>query len=839
MELHVKVARAAAALAVALLASPAAAQLAAATDRAQGLPAGLTLPVLGAATAEEPTALGVNPAGVGFVRDLNLQYFHEEGPAQDGRGDGLYLADRFGPLGVGYGVEWLHPGQDLGPRYDRQRLALTLGDGRTGAFGFGWTWVGSKDGALDAVSSWDIGLTTRPARWLSIGAAALGQDARLSGQRLPVRFDVGVATRLLRDRLTLSADLLADDFGGDTFRTTALTFGAGAELGGGLALGLQAQTPIRDATGIPQDTAWLVTASWNAPHTGVTGGATALGKDSGWLLGARSSIERYRAPEPVRVVPTIDVDDALRPRRFLFLQVGDPDPYGALVARLTEARDDPSLAGVIVKIDALDLGAGRVEELRSLLAAVRARKPVLAYLTGGGTREYWLASAATAVAAPPGASLMVNGFATSQLYLRDLLARLGVSVQVVRAGAYKSATEPLIRTGPSPEAAEATQALLDSVYGSFVDDVAAARRLAPEQVRALVDQGLFTSEEASAAGLLDAVLWPDEVKDWARRTTRRGLVTGRYDPTPHREAERWGQPPVVEVIRLEGMITREGAAGLPSRGPRLAGASAVAAALHRAAADPDVRAIVLRIESPGGDGLASDLIWREVQRARQKGKVVIASMGDLAASGGYLAAVAADAILAEPSTLTGSIGVFAAKPDLSGLLEKISVNRTAWARGDKAQLTSIARPWSEAEQAVLQKQIDAFYRLFLARVAEGRHLPVADVEAVAGGRVWTGRQALERRLVDRLGTLADAVALARERAGVDPTDVVEVRRAGASEGMLSRIQQVTLAPAASPAADVLARLVEASPEVSSLLLLSDLGPVLALPEAWVLPAAAP
>lgn len=823
------------ATALLLAALPAAAQLAV-TDRERGRPVGLTLPVLGVATAEEPTAIDLTPAGVGFVGGFALQYFHEGIPARDFHGDGLYVADRFGPLAVGYGAEWLRPGRAPLPRYHRSRLALALTDGRSASVGLGWTWLRSQDGALERARSWEVGATLRPIRQLSLAGAAVGNGARIGTVRLPVRFDLGAATRLWDDRITVSADLLADD-AGERFRTTYARLGAGVELPTGVVVGLRFDLPLRDDLGGGRKASALLTLTGESPHLGLTAAGTRYDGRSGWLAGARVSEERYRSGGPPILLTSLSLPADLEPRRVLWITVGDRDPYARLVERIQAAREDPAVGALLIRIEDVPFGAGRVEELRALLSRVRQRKPVLAYLTGGGTREYWLASAATAVASPPGAPLLVNGFSSGRLYFRDLLARVGVAVQVVRAGAYKSAAEPLVRTGPSPEAKQVTESILDAVYARFVADVARDRRVPPERIRALVDEGIFLSDEAHAAGLIDHTLWPDEVRKWASEVAGRRLIdVGGYRPEPFRKAQRWGRPPVVELIRLSGIIARRGAGGGMGGDP-LASAAGVAAALHRAADDSAVRAIVLRIESPGGDGFASDLIWREVVRAREKGKPVVASMGDVAASGGYLVAAGADAIVAEPSTLTGSIGVFAAKPDLGGLLEKLSVQRDASARGDKAQLLSLARPWTEAERAAVQRQIDAFYGVFLDRVAKGRKLSRAEVEAVAGGRVWTGQQALERRLVDRLGTLADAVALARERAGL-AADAVEVRRASAAEdGLLGRLGQLGLgrAAAGAEAGPAFARLALEAPEVRALLLLADggLGPVLALPEEWV------
>jgi protease-4 len=291
-----------------------------------------------------------------------------------------------------------------------------------------------------------------------------------------------------------------------------------------------------------------------------------------------------------------------------------------------------------------------------------------------------------------------------------------------------------------------------------------------------------------------------------------------------RSARRWDRPPVIEIVRIEGtIVSGRSRGGLFSA----VGAETVVMQLKEAAADPDVAAIVLRVESPGGDGLASDLIWRAVQQAREQ-KPVIASMGDLAASGGYLAAAAAETIVAEPATLTGSIGVFVVKPELSGLLAKLGITRASWQRGERAQLEAFAKPWTEKERKAVERQIESFYAIFVDRVAEGRKLPRDKVEAVAGGRVWTGRQAMERGLVDRLGSLDDAVALARSKVGLS-RDEAEVRRAGTGFHEALAMSRPFLG------AGPLDRALEAVPEVRALAALSEMGPVLALPMEWVTP----
>lgn len=816
-----------------LLPAPAAAQVQAALEREAGLPAGLALPVPGVAAAEEPAATGTTPAAAGFPGGLVVQWFREGNVTEDSRADGLYLGTALGPLGAAWSSEWVRPQESA--RYRRDRLSLALGDGRSVSLGVAWSWVASSDAALEAYQSWDLGLTLRPSRHLSIGAAMLGRDARVAGEDVPVRWDLGLATRLWDDGLTLSADLLADDRARDDFHATHLAFGAGLELRSGLALSAQLTFPLHDDPVLGHEPAAVVALAWNGAHAGLVAGATPLPDRTGGLLGLRASSERYRARGSGREAPDVDLREELERGKLLVFTVGDRDPYGLLLRRLAAARDDEDVGAVVVRVGGLPLGAGRTEELRAALAALRERKPVLAYLTGGGTEEYWLATAASAVAVPPGGAVFVTGLASSRVYLKDALARAGIAFDVIARGAYKSAPEPLVRTGSTPEAREVANAVLDDVFDRFVADVAAARRLAPDRVRAIVDVGILGAEQARAEGLVDELLWPDELEGWARRLAgRRVALGGPYRPAPARRAQAWGRPAVVEVVQVEGMIVSGKSRGGPLGGDRLAGAETVAQQLRRAAADRDVKAIVLRLESPGGDGLASDLVWREVVRARAR-KPVIASMGDVAASGGYLVAVGADAIVAEPSTLTGSVGVFALKPDLSGVLGKLAAPREAFARGENAQWRSLARPWSSSERRALERQIDGFYRLFVDRVAEGRRLPREEIEPLAGGRVWTGKQAFARRLVDRLGSLEDAIALARERARLRPDDRVEVRRSAAAPGSLGEALDDALAGAAAGASPLALALGEL-PELRVLALLSELGEVVALPVEWVTPA---
>jgi protease-4 len=812
---------------LALTAHPAAAQV---QNLGGAVTSGLPLPVTGAAVAEEATALTVNPAGVGFIQRAALHYFHAEADGIDSaRGDGLYAAGAIGPLRPALAVEWLRPA--AGADYRITSLGLALSDGRTVSLGVAWRWWSSTDPAIEPMHAWDLGLTLRPWRHLSLGASALGLGATSQGRALPVRYDLGLGVRVLDDSVTLSADLLGSDRDRHAVEVTAGAVGLAVELRGGFGLAAQLRVPLRSGTP-SRDGGGLISVTWNGSHTGITTAAASMKNDSRWLIGARLSGERYPASPLATAAPRLDLAAELAPRRLLILELAGGDPLDDLSRRLAEAGQDDSVGALVLEIGDLPLGAGRTEELRAAMHRLRLRKPVLAYLTGGGLKSYWLASAATQVAMAPSSTLMVNGLASSQFYLRDGLARLGVSVEVVRAGAYKTAPEPLTRNDPSPESREMTGALLDDVYGRLVADVARGRQLDPAAVQGLLDEGLFSAVEARAAGLVDEVLWPDELEGWARKVSGQALdAAGGYHPAPPRQARRWGPRPVVAVIGVEGAIAEGRSRREPLGAGGLTGARSLVERIEQASRSSEVKAIVLRIDSPGGDALASDLIWRAVKKARER-KPVVASLGDLAASGGYLVAVGAQWIVAEPSTLTGSIGVFVLKPDFSGVLEKLAVHRSVQTRGRHADLASPARPWTPEERALLEKQVDAVYGTFLDRVVEGRSLSRAEVEPLAGGRVWTGRQALALKLVDQLGGLEEAVAVARERAGLPADAALEVRRVGGSWWDVKLAVALGGATGDEP---LLSKTAALFPELRAAALLLELGPVLALPLEWVEP----
>ncbi|HSB18510.1 MAG TPA: signal peptide peptidase SppA [Anaeromyxobacteraceae bacterium] len=815
------------ALALACLLAPlaAAGQAWSFVGRDRGYPTGLALPGAGVASGEEPSAVSVNPAAAGFNRGLTFQYFHERASGVLG-GDGVYAG--LGPLALS--SEWVRPSGT--PHYRKLSLGLGLG-GREGSLGLTWNDWSSSDPGIAQLRTFDVGLTVRPLRWLSVGAAALDLDGRQAGIWLPVRYRFGLATRLAGDALTAWADWLADDAAARSFRSRAVAVGLGWETPFGVALQGEMQLPTQSAGGVAGSTLFLASLAFNSGHVGGVGaaGGTRSAADRSTLFGVRLSTRAYRGFRGRARPVVVDLAEGLEPP-FSLLTPRPRDPFGALVRRLRALGRDPEVDPVVLRFDRLSLAPGHADELRAAILELRERKAVVAWLQGAGLQDYYVATAAGRIEMAPPAVLQLTGLSSTGLYLRDALAKLGISFQAVAIGKYKNAPDALARGDMSAAEREVREAVLDDLFARQVKAIAEARKLPEARVRELVDQGLFQAVEAKQAGLVDALSWPDELERRTRATP--GAFQAHYQVPEPRLAQRWGPRPAVAVIRVAGTIVPGRSRGGPLD-VALSGADTVAELVRTASQDREVKAIVLRVDSPGGDALASDLIWRALVAAKRKGKPLVVSMGDVAASGGYWIATAGDAILAEPSTLTGSIGVFALKPDLSGLLSKIDARAVTLKRGARADLESVVRPWSEEEQQAIRRELGAMYETFLARVAEARRLTRDEVDRVAQGRVWTGQQALERRLVDRIGSLADAVALARERAGIAASEDVALRILEPPRSFLDDVG----AGLSSGSGSALERLLLRAPEVQAAAALLEMGPVVALPLGWVEPLASP
>ncbi len=477
--------------------------------------------------------------------------------------------------------------------------------------------------------------------------------------------------------------------------------------------------------------------------------------------------------EPLLVEPPRDPLTAARSRRRPRL--------GDVVDGLRRAETDPEVAGVVVKLGGSPFGLALAQELRDAVQRFsRTGKPAVAWAEtfgefGPGSVGYYLASACDEVWLQESGDLCLTGVASQATFLRDALDRAGIEVQLGQRYEYKNAANAFTEQTMTPAHREAAGRLVASTAEQLVDGVARGRGLAPERVRELVDASPLSAAEAKDAGLVDHVGYRDEVYDALRRQvggTMRLRYVSRYLHSAsfalsNRVAARGGGK--VALVYGTGGIRVGRSARSPLAGPSM-GSNTVSAALRAAVADADVKAIVFRVDSRGGSYVASDTIRREVVLARRAGKPVVVSMGEVAGSGGYFVSMAADTILAQPATLTGSIGVFGGKGVVAGLLTRIGVGTDAVAEGANALMFSARRGYDESQRALLERWLDRVYDDFTAKVAADRGLSRERVHEVARGRVWTGADAREHKLVDDLGGLSAAVELARRRAGLAPRD---------------------------------------------------------------------
>ncbi|MEN8180973.1 MAG: signal peptide peptidase SppA [Myxococcota bacterium] len=481
---------------------------------------------------------------------------------------------------------------------------------------------------------------------------------------------------------------------------------------------------------------------------------------SGWLRGRFWLRVRLRAPLLEGRAPL------LFPGRDATLALVD------LLATLEAAAGDPAVRGVLVDLGNAPEGLAQGMALRRALASLRERgKPVIAYGEVLGAEALLVGSGASRLYMPPSGSLFLVGLRLEGFFLGELLERLGVRADVVRVGDYKTAAETFLRRDMSPEQREQLGHLLEDRYEALVTAVAEGRSLDPEVLRGLVDEGPYPATEAAQLGLVDDCLYPDELEERLEAESP-GSAPGEGRPVrcvdaPVYHALRVADPGWLPLFQETPRVAYVVASGPIRRGAGRRGVASepFGALLESLRRDRRVVGVVLRVDSPGGDGLASDLLHRRLERLRAE-KPVVVSMGEVAASGGYYLSAAGDAVLAEGPTVTGSIGVVGGKLDLSGLYERLGVGRDGVERGARAGFLSEGRPFTPAERSALRHQMEALYEAFLDRVARGRRLSQGAVRALAGGRVWSGARALEHGLVDRLGGPIEALAEVRRRAGL-------------------------------------------------------------------------
>lgn len=765
-------------LSIALLASLASPSL------AQDSPSrGVTLPDRSLSAQDDAASVEVNPAGLGFMEGAELRYTFELGTrSQDLTGDdahAIFAALGFGGFGVGFAAQWLlHPA--LGPNYEHYRKftlasALTLSDSLS--LGLGLNLFGSDTNQrLDELAAWDLGLQWRPSSLFAMSLAMRDANAPfLSPARaLPRQLAAGLTLRGLDGRLMLDQELdrilgdqplryltrlaiepldgirlfgrAAVDVTTDGIDAISLTTGLELSLGSlGLASAAHLTRPESATRFAGQShSVWFAPGKQRGMLDSFTG-------DQWYIVEIGSNLSEFNGGG--------------------LLGGGGGSSLLELMFDLDAMIEDDDVTGVVLNLNGPSLGYAQLWELRRLVAQLRERgKTVVALVQQSDLRSLYLASAADKIWITPSSTFEPLGLSIELLSYKGALNKLGVQAEFLRVRDYKTAPESFVNDAPSKESLEQTNAYLDALMAELSSAITAGRKKQPEQLAVLLDSSPLLPLQAQELGWVDAILYPDEVEDRLREELdMSGSLAKRYQRRAATSEYRWSQPPEIAVLVLAGTIITGSSGSSPLEGGLLAGSDTMIKTLDALRRDPNVKAVVVRIDSPGGSALASDLIFRELRRVAEK-KPVLATMGNVAASGGYYVAAGADEIWASPNTLTGSIGIFAGKFSLNQLADTLGLQSTLITRGKLASGLSIWQPFTPEQRDALARGLIYLYKLFLQQAASTRPLTEDEIDRVAQGHIWSGTAARAHKLVDHEGGVLDAIRRAEQLAGLDPRE---------------------------------------------------------------------
>lgn len=450
--------------------------------------------------------------------------------------------------------------------------------------------------------------------------------------------------------------------------------------------------------------------------------------------------------------------------------------FSGLLTQLRKAKVDSRIGAVLLDINFSNLGWGKADELREAIAEFKTSgKPVYAYMEYGANKEYYIATAADKIFLPPPGELGIIGLQAQAQFYKGSLDKLGVEFESVHIGKYKGANDPLVRKDLSPEQREVLNAMLDDYYNRIVKTIAETRKKSPEDVKAIIDNAPYTAPQALQQNLIDGAKYRDEVYNdikaklgYKDSEDLRLTSAGSYkDITPESLGLNNGER--IAVIFASGLITTGKSSDGTFGGAQTIGSDTIVKAIKEAADDNSIKAIVLRVDSGGGSALASDLMWHTIEYAKTK-KPIVTSMGDVAASGGYYIACNSNKIVAEPSTVTGSIGVILGRPVVKGFYDWVGISNEYITRGKNAGLLRDTEKWTDEQRAKVEESAKFFYwDNFVPKVAKGRGRTVEQIHEIAQGRVWTAAQAKERGLVDEFGGLGKAIEIAKDLANL-PAD---------------------------------------------------------------------
>ena len=751
------------------------------------------LPALGrsAVSDEDSTALVVNPANLAFLPREELRwtgmFLNEDATAgYQGHAFALAFPIPFLSLSTGLRLDVVSPPRGFSnlhfavdnARYEWLTWGLAFKPTPAFAVGFSLQRSYSNQASAHDLSSWSLGFTSRPSDYF--GFAVVGQNLNgpttADGGFIDRSYNFAVAIRPVRSR-ALEVGLESQYVNhGSGYWVPRATLGVDVpELGR-----LRGDFAYSDPGNEAGEKAWLASANFAFNFNGSSGSAEVAG---GTMFGnALGDSAKYRAQDNLGVEIAArgfreGAAAAESPAYALRLRVEDtPNTRGhtALLRKLWEIADtEPTVAAVVLELRSAPADSmAHVQELRDAIYHLRqAGKRVMCHLEDADGSSLYLCSAADRILLNPAGGIRFAGLKSRYMYFGSLLEKLGIHADFVRIGAHKSAPEQFMRDGSTDVSRADKIDLLQQIEKNFTIGVATGRHIDATELRARIARGPFVASEAKFAGLVDGFAFDDQLEEEAGKLVGyplRLLDDRRAPRTP----DYFGDNSGIAIVYVDGDMVDGRSQTIPLLGTRLVGSYTIADSLRKARENPKIGAVVLRVETGGGSAMAADVIYREVQLTAAV-KPVIVSMGTAAASGGYYISAPGTHVFANPLSITGSIGIFYGKADVAELMRRIGVSTEVYKTAPRADAESIFRPFSASERTELEHKVAQFYDVFLTRVASGRKLTKADVDAVGQGRVWTGEQALERKLVDEIGGLRQAIALARKLGHVSDHGPIE------------------------------------------------------------------
>ncbi|MBS4015561.1 MAG: signal peptide peptidase SppA [Candidatus Latescibacteria bacterium] len=692
---------------------------------------------LSVATTDDALALMANPAGLATNRNINLYYLYNFGSTDTltKRGDFWHnqsFALQAGNLGISY--------------LDMTDFRIGVGTKLTDGISFGTAYR-----RVHGRSFWDAGILIRPHQYISFGAVM-----QSIGHQVRNQYITGIGIRPLTNRLTLTCDFYSDDWKNPR-------------------IGLETE-PINGVEikgKITPDGVYSIQAGINLDKISIgsiLNSATEKNSSKRWAGYLRLSGERRRSLiKPAPRFLEMNLTGTIADQKTGFSLFGGSVDYTTyqVLNTIQKAKQDKSIKGIVLKLNNPNMSFAVAQEIKSALHDFKKEnKELIVYAPNMGIIDYYLACSGDQIISHPLGETHIPGITSRSMFLKGSLDKLGLEFDYERIGKHKNAPEMLTQDTMSLATREVINSILDDYYEHITNTIAEERNFTKEQIIEKINYGFYLAKQARQHGLLDDLYYEDEL-DSIFKAKYKGfakITDTRFNRQKDYEYD-WSDLPVVAVIYANGEITQGESRTDFLMGGNTCGANTMVRAIRQARKDKNTKAVILRIDSPGGDGFASDLIFRELELTR-KDKPVIVSMGSLSASGGYYIAMVADKIFVSPATITGSIGVFAAKLVTRDMYEKLGIKTETLKRGERADAYSSDRTFTDSEREILQNQLQEFYDQFIDKVAQYRNLTVEYVDSVGQGRIWTGNQAQQNLLVDSIGGLLNAIDYAKEKAQV-------------------------------------------------------------------------